>query len=80
MTQKEMVVKYIEQYGSIEPFAALSKLGVYRLSDVIFRIRKERPVEMQMKKAVGMWGKEVRYGVYTFPERKEQTNDTGRAS
>ena len=73
MTQKEMVIKYIEQYGSIEPFSALRYLGVYRLSDVIFRIRKERPVDMQLKKATGKFGNAVHYGEYSFPERKETT-------
>lgn len=68
MTQKEMVIKYMEQYGSIEPLTALRELGVYRLSDVILKIRKDRPVETQIKKTTNMWGKPCTYGVYSFPK------------
>lgn len=41
MTQTERLTNYLKQYGKINPLTAWSDLGIYRLSAVIFLLRKE---------------------------------------
>lgn len=41
LTQKERVLLHLKKEGSITPLEALSKYGVYRLSDVIYKLRGE---------------------------------------
>ena len=41
LSQKEMVLRHLEAKGSINPMTALSNYSCYRLSDVIFRLRKD---------------------------------------
>lgn len=40
-TQKEMVLDYIERFGSITPLEALTELGCYRLATRIFELKAE---------------------------------------
>ena len=41
MTQKERVLRHIEKFGSITSWEAIQDYGITRLSDCIFRLRKE---------------------------------------
>ena len=41
MTQKEMVLRHLETFGSITSMEAFNDYGITRLSDVIFRLRNE---------------------------------------
>ena len=41
MTQKEMVLSYMRQFGSITPAEAFNDLGVMRLASRICDIRKD---------------------------------------
>lgn len=40
-TQKDMVLKYLQDFGKITSYEAFSELGVTRLSAKIFQLRKE---------------------------------------
>lgn len=40
-TQKEMCLEYLEMYGSITPLEALSAFNSFRLSALIFELRKD---------------------------------------
>lgn len=40
-TQKEMCLEYLEKYGSITPLEALSAFNSFRLSALIFELRRE---------------------------------------
>ena len=40
-TQKERLIKYLAENESINPLKAWTELGIYRLSDTIFRLRNE---------------------------------------
>lgn len=40
-TQKEMCLEYLEKYGSITPLEALTAFNSFRLSALIFELRKE---------------------------------------
>lgn len=39
--QKQLVLDYMREYGSIEPMQALRDLGVYRLASRISDLRKD---------------------------------------
>ena len=41
MTQKERVIQYIRQHGSITPRDAVFDLNIYRLADTIFQLKKK---------------------------------------
>ena len=41
MTQKEAVLKYIKEEGSITSWQAIMELGVTRLADVIYRLKND---------------------------------------
>ncbi len=41
MTQKIRLAKYLENHKKINPLEAWQLLGIYRLSDVVFKLRKE---------------------------------------
>lgn len=69
MTQPEMVKKYIEDFGSITPLQAIADLGVYRLSDCIFRLRKDGvAIITETERGINRYGKPMKYGRYKFAE------------
>lgn len=41
MTQKELILRHLEQYGSITSWDAIMEYGVTRLADVIYRLKKD---------------------------------------
>lgn len=41
MTQKEMVLNHLKKHGAITSWEAIMEYGITRLSDVIFRLRKD---------------------------------------
>ena len=41
ISQTQLVLHHLMQFGSIEPITALHKYGCYRLGAVIFRLRAE---------------------------------------
>jgi len=41
MNQQERLTKYLEKHGKIDPLKAWTKLGIYRLADSVFKLRKK---------------------------------------
>ena len=41
MTQKEMVFKHLKEFGNITSWEAIMEYGATRLSDIIYRLRKD---------------------------------------
>lgn len=69
MTQTEMVLQYIKVFGSITPKEAFDELGVYRLSAVIHKLRKQHPISTKIEKRTNnINGKTVRYARYKLEE------------
>lgn len=64
MTQKEAVLKYMQEHGKITSFEAFNELGVTRLSAVIFDLRKEREVVTYNKYTVNRYGHGTQYAEY----------------
>lgn len=41
MTQANRLLDYLKTNGTINPLESWQQLGIYRLSDTVFRLRKE---------------------------------------
>ena len=65
MTQQQMVLKHLEETGSIQPLFALRELGIYRLSSVIHRLRKKGyNIKTKIKHAKGKYGNKIQFAKY----------------
>lgn len=71
ITQKEMVLKFIREKGSITTFQAFYHIGATRLSDIVFQLRKEGyMINSERKTKKGRYGNTVNYCKYTLEEAK----------
>ena len=69
MTQKELVLQYIADFGSITPMEAFGDLGITKLATRISEMRKEgKEFKIDMVKRKNRYGKPVRFARYSFPE------------
>ena len=69
MTQKEMVLQYITDFGSITPMDAFGDLGITKLATRISEMRKDgREFKIDIVKGKNRYGKPTRYARYSFPE------------
>ena len=72
MTQKELVIQYITDFGSITPMEAFGDLGITKLATRISEMRKEgMQFKIDMVKRKNRYGKPVRFARYSFPEKSE---------
>ena len=69
MTQHQLILKYIEDFGSITPMEAYSDLGITKLATRISEMRKEG-IEFKIEAVKGRnrYGKATRYAKYSFPD------------
>ena len=69
MTQRERVTEYINKFGSISSLEAFSDLGVTRLADVIFKMKRDGVnVCTQMEKSNNRYGEPVYFARYWIKE------------
>ena len=67
MSQKEMVLQYIQRNGSITDMEAADEIGCRRLSGRVFELRQEGyPIITKWVSCKNRYGKTVRYGEYTL--------------
>ncbi len=64
--QMQRVLTHLKENGSIEPLVALNKLGIYRLSDVIFKLREDYNIETKMTKSLNKFQEKVNYATYVY--------------
>ena len=70
MTQKEQIVAYLEEHGSITPLEAEKNLGCMRLASRIWDLREEGYViEKRLVKGINRLGKLAQYAQYYLPGR-----------
>ena len=71
MTQKELILNYIIEFGSITPMEAYSDLGITKLATRISEMRKEG-IEFKIDQGKGKnrYGKTTRYARYSLPEMR----------
>ena len=69
MTQREAIIEYITEFGSITPMQAFSDLGITKLATRISEMRKDGIYfKIEMEKGKNRYGKPVYYAKYSFAE------------
>ena len=75
MTQKERVLRYIEEFGSITRLDAIRDLGLADLPSVIRYLRNDGiNIITEDEVRVNRWGDKVIYGRYKFAEVNSDGN------
>lgn len=70
-TQCQRVLKYMDDFGSINPLQALGDLGVMRLASRVSDLRKAGyPITRRMVASKNRYGESVRYAEYRLEEKK----------
>lgn len=70
MNQKERVLQYMQEFGSITPVQAFADLGIMRLSARIFDLEADGvQIGRQTEKAKNRYGEAVHYTRYFIDER-----------
>lgn len=71
MTQREAILQYIEDFGSITPMQAFSDLGITKLATRISEMRKDgMDFNIEMVGTKNRYGKTVNFARYSFVEGK----------
>ena len=71
MTQREQVLKYMQDFGSITPLQAVADLGVYRLGARIYDLKRAGySISSRMMTAKNRYGKRVRFAEYRLEEKQ----------
>lgn len=71
MTQREAVLKYINDFGSITPYEAFAHLGITKLATRISEMRKDGMVfKIETIKSKNRYGKPTRFAKYSFPKEE----------
>lgn len=69
MTQREAIIDYIEDFGSITPMEAFADLGITKLATRISEMRKDgMTFNIEMVSTKNRYGKTVHYAKYSFAE------------
>ena len=75
MTQHEMIMKYIAEYGSITPMEAFD-IGITKLATRISEMRRDGVnFKIETVKGKNRYGKATRYARYSFPVESEVRNN-----
>lgn len=73
MTQKQRVLSYLQSYGSITGLEAFGELGLYRLADVIFKLRQDGyDIETVYENKKNKWGEDVKYARYKLKQNHDK--------
>lgn len=71
-TQRELILQYIENFGSITPMQAFGDLGITKLAT---RVSEMRASGVQFKietvREKNRYGKSITYARYSFPDKSE---------
>lgn len=73
MTQRELIMNYIEEFGSITPMEAFADLGITKLATRISEMRKDgQEFKIETIKKKNRYGKTVYFAKYSLPAEAEQ--------
>lgn len=64
--QQQRVLNYLQEKGSINPLTSLMELSVYRLSDVIYKLREHYEIETKMTTSLNRYKEKCTYATYVF--------------
>ena len=66
--QTELVLMYLEQYGTITPVDAMREFGIMRLASRISDLKRAGfDIKSRMKQSTNRFGKPVHYAEYYVP-------------
>jgi hypothetical protein len=69
MTQREAILQYIEEFGSITPMQAFADLGITKLATRISEMRKDGwKFKIETVTVKNRYGNSVSYAKYSFEE------------
>ena len=69
MTQREQIIDYLNQFGSITPMEAFADLGITKLATRISEMRKDgKEFRIETVKSTNRFGKTIRYAKYSLKE------------
>lgn len=69
LTQRQLILKYIKDFGSITPFEAFSELGITKLATRISEMRADgMEFHIETIKTKNRYGKAVSFAKYSFPK------------
>lgn len=67
MTQKQAVLQYVKDFGSISSMEAFGDLGVTRLADVVYKLKKDGyTVKSTTESTVNRYGNKVNFSRYVI--------------
>lgn len=72
--QKRRLLEYLQTHGEINPIEALSRLSIYRLSEVVRKLREEYVIETVMIPHTNKYGEKGSYGKYVYKGQKKNIN------
>ena len=71
VTQRQLILNYIEDFGSITPMEAFGDLGVTKLATRISEMRRDgMQFQIDTVKRKNRYGKTVWFAKYSFPKEK----------
>lgn len=74
-SQKQMVLDYIREFGSITPLDAFKDLGVTRLAAVIFELKDDgHDIHTERGHGKNRFGHATRYARYSFGRDERDEN------
>lgn len=74
MTQHQLILKYIQDFGSITPMEAFD-LGITKLATRVSEMRRDgMQFKIETVKSKNRYGKSVHFAKYSFPTKEELIN------
>lgn len=71
MNQKERVLKYMQDFGKISPFAAFRDLGITKLATRIGELRRDGvDIKQEWKVSKNRYNEKMRYMTYWVEDQK----------
>ena len=70
MNQRDLILQYLEDFGSITPFQAFADLGITKLATRISEMRKDGiGIQVDTIKSVNRYGKATTYAKYSLEDQ-----------
>ena len=77
VSQKSMVLDYMEEFGSITPIDAFRDLGITRLSAIVFNLKEEgHDIVKVIETGKNRFGNRTGYARYSFGKGEINENQT----
>lgn len=73
--QQKRLLKHLKQHKSINPLEAWEKLGIYRLSAVIFKLREHFEIKTEVQNSLNKFQEKVQFAKYIFKGAKSDSSN-----